>query len=335
MKIDRKELLQILEKVKPGVAKTNHIEGMSYFYFSGDNIVTYNDKISIQHPIKTEFSLFINAGNMYKIISKLTTDTVTLLKKEDKLHVTCSEAKANLATIEDKEVYTRIRKVTKSLKKDKWKTLPENFSNSIMLCSFTASKQESDGTLTCIYMNGTDCVASDNNRISHAILDSPIDEMFIKASESKDLVNMMPKEYMITKSWLHFKNEDGTIFSIRAMSGKFPNFLPFFKFDGTNVVIPDTLIKGIDITTILADAIDPVIVFKLSNGKILLSAKSDSGTIDYKAKISYKGENITIIINPIFLKEMLAHSSSIVIGEDKVKLKTDDEKFALLTALMA
>ncbi|MDP8268191.1 MAG: hypothetical protein P9L97_05630 [Candidatus Tenebribacter davisii] len=326
-----KELLSVLNKVKPGIAAKNIIESMTYFYFSGTNIITYNDKISIQHQLQTDFALFVKAQDLYNLVSKITTKDIDLVEKDGKLNISCKTMKAKLSTINDSEIKIRIDEISTLIEKAKWKPLSENFSESVKVCVYTASKQDSDGTLTCIYVNGKNCISSDNARISHSILKSDMDEMFIKASEVQSLINTNPTEYAISNSWLHFKNEEGCIFSIRKVSGEYPDFLQFFEFEGEKVELSKGVLEGIDLTSVLVDDSDPAIKFKISNNSTLLSIKSDGGTVTHRSKIKYDGKDIEFTINPEFLKEMMRHSSTIILGKDKAKLKT--ENFSLLTTL--
>jgi len=332
MKIDVENMLGIITKIKAGTTKSEYLEGMSHVFFSGTDIISYNDKISIQYPFKTDFSAFVEADKLHKLLSKLKTGTLNIEEIDDKLTISCKTTKVKLSTIEDNEVSNRISSVSESLKTAKWKKLPDDFSPNILLCSYTASKQESDGTLTCVYVNGDVCVASDNNRISCATIGSEIDDMFIKATEIKNLVNTNPISYFSAKSWLHFKNADGCIFSIRKVTGTFPDFLQFFEFDGVEVTLPREIITGIDIASIFADVIDPIINLKIKNGVLFLSTKSDGKGAIHRVKIDYSGKEISLNINPNFLKEMMSHASSITISEDKVKLETDSG-FRMITAL--
>jgi len=325
-----KELLTVLEMVKPGIASKNVIESMTYFYFSGTDIITYNDQISIQHPFKSEFNLFVKAQDLYKLISKLTEKEIKIEEKNNKLNLTCKTLKANLNTINDSEMIEKIKNVSDSLKKVKWKSLPENFCNSIILCLPSTSTKDSDGTLTCVNIDGKNCISSDNNRISHAILTEEMDDMFIKASEIKNLDTIQPKQYSITKSWLHFKNADNCIFSIRKITGEFPDYLQFFNFDGKEINLPKEILEGINLTSILAGDSDPAIKFKITKGFCMLSSNSDAGTITHRSKIKYNGEEINFTINPDFLKEMMSHSATITVGDDKAKLQTGNS-FSLLT----
>lgn len=318
--------------LRPGVDTKDIVESMTYYFFSGTDIITYNNKISIQHPFKSEFKLFVKAKDLFGLLSKTTMEEVSLKEKDGKLNVSSKKFKANLATIIDEEVVARIKAVEKSLKKIKWETLPENFCTNLSLCSYTASKQESDGTLTCVYINKTDCSSSDNNRVSHAILSSEMDTMLVKASEIKNLMAIAPLEYSVTKSWLHFRNKENCIFSIRRISGDFPEFLQFFEFKGIKLDLPKDILEGVDIASIFMDSDDSAINFNIKDNICIISIKSDNGKIQHRSKIKYKGKEIAFSINPDFLREMMQYSSTITLGKDKIKLQTENG-YSLLTAL--
>ena len=325
------ELIQALEKTRPGIASKDIIEAMSYYFFSGTDVITYNDKISIQYPLTTEFSLFVKATDLYKFVSKVKADEISMIEKDNKLVISSKKARATLATVDDTEVRQRIDSVSKSLKSTSWLELPDNFCDNISLCQYTASKTESEGTLTCVFINGNDVVSSDNNRVSHAVNSVSMETILVKASEVKHLMAIKPVKYAVTESWLHFGSKEGCIFSMRNIKGDYPDYLQFFNFDGTEINLPKEVLEGVDLTSILADSKDPIIDFKITKGFCMLSVQSDSGQIAHRSKIEYNGEDISFTINPDFLKEMVKHSYSIVIGDGKARLKT--ENFSMLTLL--
>lgn len=324
------ELLTALVKVKSGIAEKNSIESMKCFYFTGVDIITYNETISVRHPFKTDFNMFINAKDLFNLVAKLTAKEIKFQEKDEKLNISCATMKANFAAIYDPETEVRIKEVSKSLNKIEWKKLPNNFQECVKFTLHTASTTDSDGTLIYISVNGKDCISSDNKRVSHATLKSEMDDMLIKASEVNGLLGISPTDYSVGRSWIHFKNEDNCIFSIRKVTGNYPDYLQFFEFDGQEVKFPKEIIEGVDITSIFADALVPVIKLKMTKGICVLSVKSESGTINYRSKISYTGEEIVFLINPNFLKEMIKYSPTVVIGDGKSKLKTESG-FSLLT----
>ena len=74
--VNKSTLLDVLKKVKPGIASKDIIESMTYFFFSGEDIITYNDHISIQHPFKTNFSFFVKAKDFFSIVSKISVQEI-------------------------------------------------------------------------------------------------------------------------------------------------------------------------------------------------------------------------------------------------------------------
>src|SRR5512138_2525795 len=48
----RTELLNTLKTVTPGLAAKDRIEHAQSFVFTGDAVLTYNDEVSVRHPLQ-------------------------------------------------------------------------------------------------------------------------------------------------------------------------------------------------------------------------------------------------------------------------------------------
>jgi hypothetical protein len=332
MKIERKKFLKILENVKPGVDTKTTENNMSYFFFSGTHIISYNNKISIAYPIKTKFTLYVKAYDLYKVICKLSSDYIIINENNNKLNIRCKDVSIKLPSIQDAEMNDRIFTVQKSIKNSKWSLLPNNFSKVISDCAPFTSKNEFDSSLTFVYINGKYCMPTDNMRIIYAIFNSPLSEMFIKSTEVSNIIDIDPIKCAITKSWIHFKNKKECVFSIRNISAKFPDIFSFFNFDGEKLFFPSTIVNNIDIASLIADTNYPIINITIENNTCLMRAHSDSGSIFYKTKIKYNNKQIKFSVNPNFLKDMLISNSPLIISKDKAKIETDN--FSLLTMLI-
>ncbi len=329
---ERKAVLEILKMIKPGVASKDLVESMKYFFLSGKEIVTYNDRISISHPLQTSFSTFVKADAFFNVMAKSTAGEITIAKGKDKINVKAKGLNVNLTTVVDDDIVSRIKTIRESLVDAKWFKLPDNFSECINLCSFAASKAESESTLSCVRIEPKCVIASDNNRIAMATMDKSMNPMFIKASEVKNLISIKPIAYSLSTGWLHFKNEQNCIFSIREVKGDYPNFHTHFKFDGERVDLPKNLTEGTDLASIFTTETDqPFISITIFNNKCLLSVSSEFGGMDFTTPIEYSGQKLEFIINPDFLLEMMKYSTSIVLTKGKAKLEA--ENFSLLTSL--
>jgi len=323
----------VLEKVKPGTLKGSSSNAACYL-FTGTDVITYNDKIAVQHPLLTNFSLFVDAKDTYKIISKVSAEEIKLSESKGKLNIKCKNLNTNLAAVHNDEVLDRMTIVQKSLEKIEYTRLPDNFCEIISACAPTASTQENDQTLTCLSINKNTCIASNNQKIVGALFSTEInDSMLLQASEVKNLNSITPIEYSVTEAWMHFKNVDGCIFSLRKIEGEFPDFSKYFEVMGTDVEFPKQTLEGLDLASILADPQDPVVNVKVASSFCYITAKSDSGAVNHRAKINYKGKEIRFKVHPQFFKEMLTHSTTLTVGKTRLKLNINDGDFILITAL--
>lgn len=327
----RKELLQALLTVKPGIASKDIIESMTYFYFSGSSVISYNDMISIQHPLKTDFQTFIKADDFFKVISKVKSDTLAFKLENSQLKMKSDKMMNSFATIFDDEIVARIATVQESLEGVTFKKLPSNFSEGVKLCIQVASRNESDQMLTCLYISGKNIVATDNVRIARYILKASMDDMMIKASELKSLALINPVKYCVTPSWIHFQNESNCIFSIRRIKGNYPDMLKYTEFTGVEVSLPKNILDGVDIASVFTEDADDAIAITIKKGKYRIYKESDAGKIDFRDNIDYDGQDITFKINPNLLKEMMNHSTNVTIGVRSARLEADN--FLLVTSL--
>jgi len=329
--MNRKELLSALLSVKPGVASKGIIESMTYFYFTGSHVVSYNDSISIQYPIKTDFTGFVKADDLLKVVSKLKSDDIAFKMEKDILKMKSGKVLSSFATITDDTVINRISSVAESVHEETFKKLPKNFSECASMCQHVASRNESDLTLTCLYIKGKNMISTDNVRIGHSILSSEMDEMLLKASEIKALLAVFPETYVGTKSWIHFIGDSGCMFSIRRIRGEFPDMLKFMKFDGIKLNLPKEILDGIDLATVFTDDSSEHINVAIKKGICRIYKESESGTLDFREPIEYKGEDVSFNILPEFLREMMSHTTEIIVADTKAKLSSGE--FTLVTSL--
>jgi len=75
MKIEKSKLQEALRIVEPGLAEKEipYLEQSKSFAFVGGKIITYNDEISISHPIEGwgDIEGVIQAKKLYDLLSKL------------------------------------------------------------------------------------------------------------------------------------------------------------------------------------------------------------------------------------------------------------------------
>ena len=144
--MDRVQILEVLKRIKPGVASSTVVESLGYFYLDGENINSYNDKIAICHPFKTPFQAFIKADTFFNVLSKSGNPEILMKVENNQLHLKSKNMgntgnfSVSLPLIKDEMVAERIKSIDTSIKGCKWFKLPDNFANCISLSSMFASK---------------------------------------------------------------------------------------------------------------------------------------------------------------------------------------------------
>jgi hypothetical protein len=337
--MNKQEFLNALLTVKPAIIKNGISDAMDYFFFTKSHVVSFNGTISIRCPLKTDFKTFVRGHDLVNLLLGLKAETLETKLKEEKLNIQASYGKkvkvnTNLATIMDDDFISKIKVINKSVKKAEFKPLPNNFSNGIRPCSSVHVIGELDSVLSCALINGNVCMSSDNQRIIKSTLDSKMDKMLVKCSEIEKLLSINPTSYCITDSWIHFKNDNGVIFSIIKVDGDFPDIESLLDFEGQKLILPKDLTDGINIVEIFVDSMSPYINISFKKHECRLSISSSYGDIEYSAKIKkYKGKEVKFSINPEFLKSMIKHTTKMLLSKDNEKLKLETKEYSMLVAL--
>ena len=305
---------------------------MTYFFFTGEYVITYNDIISIQYPLKTDFSTFVKAQQFFDVISKVKAEHIDFKLVSGKLEMKAGKVRSSFATIEDVEFISTMDSVIASAEAVTFKKVTDDFLEALKLCSFVASSNESAQTLTCVHVNKNVVSSTDNARIATSTIKSnKYPEMLIKASEISSLIDIDPTAYALSKSWIHFRGDSGSLFSIRRIKGEFPDMSQFLSFEGTEVNLPKEILDGLDIASVFIDDDNPSVSISLRKGACRIYKDSEGGLVDYREKVKYNGDSINFNINPAFLKEMLTHSTTLIVSDDKVRLESGS--FIMVTAL--
>ena len=93
--MDRKDLIKILELLKPGVnSGKNAIENADKFVFEEDKVYSFNDTIQVQIPIETGIIGAINESKLYPFLKKGTKDELKLSVKDNELIIKCGRSRA-------------------------------------------------------------------------------------------------------------------------------------------------------------------------------------------------------------------------------------------------
>lgn len=338
MKINKKEIINVLDAVKPGLSNKEIIEFTNTFYFTGSEVITFNDEICIRYPFETEFTGGIIAEKFISILNKMGTDkdgNIDASFNEEESELILKNKRSSCGIVLNSEGQLPLEELNTKIKK--WKKLPDNFIYGSKLSFFCTSDDNSLPILTCLFYDGKTIKTTNRYRAFEFTLNSKISEPFlIPAFVIPTLSRYKIIKYNIDGAWVHFKTKDNIILSIRTFpEGKFPDISSFFDVSGETYIFPDTINDILDKSIVFSEGLtdkDKMVSIHIKGKKLIISSKSSEGwSKDIVICQKYDG-NINMEINPIFLKDILKETKECQICQeptDSMRFQGDNWKHVL------
>lgn len=89
----RESLLEVLSIVDPAIAANDLIPVLTHYWFTGKEVMAYNDIVAISAPYKTEFKGAVRGALLGGILSKMGGGDVTFTKEDSALVIKCGRTK--------------------------------------------------------------------------------------------------------------------------------------------------------------------------------------------------------------------------------------------------
>jgi DNA polymerase III sliding clamp (beta) subunit (PCNA family) len=328
MKVDRKELQTILESLRPGLAQKEQASQTCHFIFTGEEIVTFNQKICITHPFESDAIFSIKGEEFYRLVSGITEEELEITVSKNKIKVVTDSTSSTMTTLADEK--NTLPETLESLKNSRknWKALPKDFLRAISLCSFSVSPDLTQAVNNCVAIMEGRCWAMDHARASVYEMSEEIPQTLnIPGKTAEELVKFPVIEYCIGDNWVHFRTKDDVIFSYKELAGKLAveqvmRFIPELLKLPT-IKLPAELKSAVDTTIVLAtdlaDKTGKFLEITIETGKILMKASNDLGEVIKNVKCDYEGEPIRLNINSRFFSQILERSTELATGDQSVR----------------
>lgn len=322
MTIQKKQLLESLKKCMPGIETGNFIlQGADSFVFHNGKIFSYNDVISVMVPIEQtglveeNISGAVKAKEFYSIVEKFPSDEIEFIVKENGWLLKCGKARAEL-NLQNFDFISRFNDLTPT---DTWVEVGEDFIQGIGVCQMANNKTALSG----IYVSGKDIISTDGYQINNFKMKTELPAFYISDKSSSELLKVQGIKFMqLQGSWVHFKCEDGNVFSIKTLqSSSFPydkvkalvDSNDFEKME-LHASFPPEVFKAIERATSFGMEISErtAVKLELSENGIMVSSERTSGR--YAEKISWeeemKGMDDLIIYVDTTMMQFIANRSA-------------------------
>ena len=326
MKINRAELVEALEIVKPGLALNTNIDQATSFAFINGKVITYNDEVSISHPIE-DIGIFgaVEASVLYKYLGKLKQEEIEVKSEEKEIIITAGRSTAGFAL----QSTLRIPIDIISEEKSNWETLPGNFCEALEFASGACSKSSID-EMDSVHVHKSGFVeGTDGFKVAHFMLGQEllVDTFLLPSTSAIKVVRLEPDQIAFTEGWVHFKCESGTEISCRILTEEFPDTAAILKVEGREIQLPKVFDVAVDRAMVFAkrqNALEEIITIQLDKNRLTLSAKSETSRFEEVLNVRYTDEKIKMFVTPSLLKDILTKTQICEITEDKLIFKGEN-----------
>jgi len=320
MKIERESLIEALDIVAPGIAKKELVVQSDSFVFTDNHICTFNDDISIKHPCEIDLYGAVRAEEFSKLMKKITAKEINIVIDKGQLVIASKRTTAKMVINE--EITLPIQDDKQELK---WKKLPKNFNKAVSLCLLSTSKLSDSQTLTCVSFSKDKIQSCDNDKMTIFTLDKEYfkKDLLISAKNLYALMNFKAIYYNRGKDWVHFKTEQGTIYSCRQYDFDYFDLMSQVE-KGKPITFPKDMITLLDRAVIFSDQDKKQVKVSITNGSMVVTGQNEVGSIVEKSKIKYKGKDFEFNVIPEVLHHILKVDAKAFLCEHGFKFKADD-----------
>jgi hypothetical protein len=217
VKVNRTELLKRLKKCMPGIETGQTIlEGADSFAFSDGLVHSFNDNMSVTVGVDDllgkKMEGVLPAAEIMGLLGKLPEDEINLKVGPDTWVIVCGGVRAELNQPESK-----VLKYVDSLALDtlEFQKLPEGFFTALSTVFLGANRTNYDG----VFVKDNKVYATDSHRLLTYELPEPVPMFWIDSQSQADLLKLGGLvDIAVSKRWVHFRDDTGTIVSVKRVS---------------------------------------------------------------------------------------------------------------------
>jgi DNA polymerase III sliding clamp (beta) subunit (PCNA family) len=327
MKIEKRELLNALEIVKPGLSVKGIVEQSDHYIFDSGMIFTYNDDIAASYPLDLGLGRFtVPARELHTLLNKLPDGSLSLALEDNQLII---ESKGKAGLLIEKEIRVPTEDLDRAYDaQGDWVSLPSGFVEGLELALYAVSRDQSAPALTCVHVAGNRIESCDNDRISVYTLDGKLNfDLLIPAQAVGQLIKY-ELEYMAeSDGWVHFQTKEDLLLSCRVYS------LPFLDIDaispagGDELIWPKRIHDAIERASIFSAGIevggDDLVEVRLGKNMITIKGRGKAGWFEENVRVKYSGIDCCFSVNPAYLLQFLPISQSSVVSGEAITFNGD------------
>ena len=317
MKIDRKELLDTLQSVAPGLSNQAIIEQSTHFLFQDSRVYTFNDEITVSNELKLPFSGAVLAVPLLSLLSKMPDEKIKMEENEEGITVRGRRQTAFLH--KEAEICNPLDVVEEP---GEWKALPANFMGVLRNAALCAGNDESRFLLTCVHITDKYVEATDNMQAVRYQIQTPIENAIVPVESINKMRKMEVNKVSTTKNWIHFGCGDLRL-SCRAYYEHFPNLNFLLEHEGMDVTLPEGMEWAVKKADIFASELsaDRSLQITLQDNLMTVRGTGMSGWFEEKQIVSWGQKPLTFNITTGMIENLFSRKRRCKVGKNKISIK--------------
>lgn len=329
MRINRLDLLSVLESIQPGLTLKDTVEQSSCFAFQNKEVMTFNDEIACRRKSPLKITGAVPAAQFMGILRKLPEPEIDIEVEDGEL--ICRGKGRRFGVKIQSEVTLPMEKVEEA---DEWKKIHDDFKDAIYVCQQCVDKDESNYAGSCIHITPKFIEACDNSQAIRYRIKTRVKEPFlVRGSSIKHMVDLGMTEFCETETWIHFRNPDELVYSCRRDPQEYEDIEDVFNVEGSPLVLPKGLGDAAERAEVFSseNADENEVRIEIKKGKMKIIGDGISGWFTEFKKLKYSGKPLAFHVGPKLLVELVKRYNDCIISPDR--LRVDSGNFSYVVAL--
>ena len=335
MKIERENLINVLESVLPGVSPQDVVEQSSCVVFNDDQVVTFNDEIACTMALPDGFKLTgaVVAQPLIDLLRKMPDEVidVTLGDSGDLLLIKGKGRKGELRM--ESEILLPIGGVDTP---DKWAKIDPHFIEAMDIAyNCTDTSKDASFMLKCVHVTPDHVEACDNFQLLRYPVKTGVNtKTLIRRDSVKFIKTMDVVELGETQTWMHFKTARGLVLSCRRYPDEYPNLSDMLIADETSPVdLPPGLAEAVVRAEVFSseDADNNEVTIRLKQNMVEVRGDGATGKFTERKKIKYNGPAVVFRMSPSLLCSLIERHHEAEVSD--TRMVVDNGKFRYVTCL--
>ncbi len=323
MKFDRKEFVEVLEKVCPALGTNILVPEFRYFQIAGDRIQTTDGVIIMEAAFSKDTGLNCSIpSEVLTLLTSLDAKEVNLVVKDDKLEIKTRKLEGAFAILIPPKFQELKLMGTVDMKLIDPKLVDDVIAG-LGFCRFAASKDHASGPRIGIQINRDVLFSTDRFRVLRWNL---VGNTHIECVVPVKFVDLLKKHQsriarlgcIENKTFVALLN-DGTYITTCLLRGEYPKLLEYFpepSAERKHVEFGNNLSTAIDRHLVLlknVDTCDREILVEIKEGVCTLTSEvpERSNLVEHlDVEMAEVFEEIGFSVNPLFLQEITSRCSN-------------------------